>query len=190
MTYACPILQAALPFPRRNARPGDTAIRQPEHAWFSYCSFAWKHLVGNVGLRLRETFGNGRDLGKGVQIKSLARNLGMFAALGERRYAREASEQLLGLFWREQREHPELNGRRLYEAVIARRIGSNPAISAAEIVKRAKESFADWPVERDLCFRDVVHYQIFDEFTRHGEELQGTRTNIGDAVARVVPEDL
>ncbi|HEX4647588.1 MAG TPA: hypothetical protein VH111_02080 [Steroidobacteraceae bacterium] len=123
-------------------------------------------------------------------MKSLARNLGVFVAHSERRYAKEASGQLLELFWREQREHPDLRGRPLYQAVIARRIGSNPAISAAEIVRRAEESFADWPVEREVTFRDVVHYQIFDEYTRHGEVLHGTRTNIGDAVARVVPEDL
>lgn len=70
-------------------------------------------------------------------MKSLARNLGVFAAHSERRYAKEASGQLLELFWREQREHPDLKGRPLYQAVIARRIGSSPAISAAEIVRRA-----------------------------------------------------
>jgi hypothetical protein len=123
-------------------------------------------------------------------MKSLARNLGLFVAHGERRYTKEASEQLLELFWREQRERPELTGQALYEAVIARRLGSNATISASEIVKRAEESFADWPVKRDLTFRDVVHYQIFDEYMRQGEVRQGTRTNIGDVVARIVPEDL
>jgi hypothetical protein len=123
-------------------------------------------------------------------MKSLARNLGLFVAHGERRYAKEASEQLLELFWRERRNRPELTGQALYEAVIAQRLGSQAAISASEIVKRAEESFADWPVQRDLTFRDVVHYQIFDEYMRQGEVRQGTRTNIGDVVARIVPEDL
>ena len=123
-------------------------------------------------------------------MRSLARNLGLFVAHAERRYAKQASDELLELFRREQREHPKLRGQALYEAVIARRLGPNPAIGASEIVKRAEESFADWPVQRELRFRDVVHYQIFDEYVRQGKVRQGTRTNIGETVARIVPKDL
>lgn len=123
-------------------------------------------------------------------MKSLARNLGVFVVYAERRYAREASEQLLELFWCEQREHPELKARALYEAVIARRLGSNLTISAADIVRRAEQTFADWPAEREVKFRDVVHYQIFDEYMRQGETRVGTRTNFGEAVARIIPDEL
>ena len=123
-------------------------------------------------------------------MRSLARNLGVFVAYAERRYAKEASEQLLELFRLEQREHPELKGRALYEAVIARRLGANPPISAANIVRRAEESFADWPAERDVKFRDVVHYQVFDEYTRKGEVRVGARTNMGQVVARIIPAEL
>ena len=117
-------------------------------------------------------------------------SLGLFAAHRERRYAKAASRQLLGLFWSEQREHPELKGKPLYEAVIARRLNPNPALSPVEIVRRAEESFTDWPVERALKFRDVVHYQIFDEYMRRGDIRHGTRTNIGVAVARIIPDEL
>ncbi len=123
-------------------------------------------------------------------MKGLARNVGLFSGLAERRYAKEASEQLLGVFWRERHEHPDLNGRALYEAVTARRLGINPPISAAEIVRRAEESFADWPVERELRFRDVVHYLIFDEYMRAGQARAGTKTNMGDVVARIIPEEI
>jgi hypothetical protein len=123
-------------------------------------------------------------------MKSFARNLAMFAGPAERRYAKEASEQLLELFRREQREHPELKARTLYEAVAARRLGTNPSISAVEIVRRAEESFADWPVERELRFRDVVHYLIFDEYMRAGKARDGTKTNMGVVVARIIPDDL
>lgn len=116
--------------------------------------------------------------------------IGVFVAHAERRYAKHASEQLLKLFRLEQREHPQLKGRDLYQAVIARRLGSNPTVSAAEIVRRAEESFADWPIERAVKFRDVVHYQIFDEYMHRGKVRVGTRTNIGDAVARVIADEL
>jgi hypothetical protein len=123
-------------------------------------------------------------------MRSLARNLGVFVAYAERRYAKEASEQLLVLFRRVQQEHSELKGRALYEAVIARRLGANPPNSAADIVRRAEESFADWPAEREVRFRDVVHYQIFSEYMRQGEERVGSLTNIGQAVARIIPDEL
>jgi hypothetical protein len=123
-------------------------------------------------------------------MRSLARNLALFVAQAERRYAKRASRQLLEIFRLEQREHPELKGRPLYEAVIARRVGSNPPHSAVQIVRRAEESFVDWPRDRDLKFRDVVHYQIFDEYMRQGEVRVGTRTNIGVVVARIIPDEL
>lgn len=120
----------------------------------------------------------------------LARNLGVFAAPAERRYAKQACEQLLDLFRQAQREHPDLKGRALYEAVVARRIGGNPPISAGEIVTRAEESFADWPAQREVRFRDVVHYLIFDEYMRAGKARQGTRTNMGGVIARIIPEEI
>ena len=123
-------------------------------------------------------------------MRGLARDLGLFAGPAERRYAKEASEQLLDLFRREQREHPELKGRALYEAVTARRLGLNPPVSATELVRRAEESFADWPVERDLRFRDVVHYLIFDEYMHAGKARAGTKTNMGAVVARIIPEEI
>lgn len=114
----------------------------------------------------------------------------LFVKHAERRYAKGASAELLRLFRLERQEHPELKGRALYEAVIARRLGADPVIKPAEVVKRAEESFADWPAEREVRFRDVVHYQIFDEYMRRGEVRVGTRTNIGVAVAQIIPEDL
>ena len=123
-------------------------------------------------------------------MKGLAHNLGLFAASAERHYARRASEQLLELFRREQREHPDLNGWALYEAVAAKRLGDRPRMSATEVVKRAEESFADWPVSRAVRFRDVVHYMIFDEYTHAGKTREATKTNMGAVVARVIPEEL
>ena len=69
-------------------------------------------------------------------MKGLAPNLGLFAAIAERHYARRVSEQMLDLFQRERREHPDLSGRTLYEAVAARRLGDKPRMSAAELVRR------------------------------------------------------
>ena len=113
----------------------------------------------------------------------------MFVTLAEKRYARHASREPLELLRLEQREHPERSGRTLYEAVVARRLGPQ-AISAAEVIRRAEESFTDWPVERELRFRHVAHYLIFHEYTHGAKVRQGTRSNIGGAVARIIPEDV
>ena len=123
------------------------------------------------------------------RLRQWPRNLGVFIAHAERHYARQASRELLELYGREHREHPELTGRSLYVAVVARRLGPD-ATNAADVVLRAEESFTDWPVERELRFRHVVHYQIFDEYQRQAPTRQGTRTNMGDVVARIIPEEI
>jgi hypothetical protein len=42
----------------------------------------------------------------------------------------------------------------------------------------------------ELKFRNVVHYLIFDEYMRRGTAREGTKTNVGVAVARVIPDDI
>jgi len=114
---------------------------------------------------------------------------GLLAARAERRYAEQASAQLLQLYRQERRKHPELNHRALYQSIVAQRLGPQ-AGRATEIVRRAEESFTDWPADRELKFRDVVHYLIFDEYTRMGTVREGTKTNMGVVVARVIPDDI
>ena len=45
-------------------------------------------------------------------------------------------------------------------------------------------------MELELRFRDVVHYLIFDEYMRAGKARAGTKTNMGAAVARILPEEI
>jgi hypothetical protein len=113
----------------------------------------------------------------------------LFSAQAERRYAKHTAEELLELFRAIEREHPELSGRELYRAVIAKRLGSD-AQRAAQVVRRAEESFADWPVERELRFRHVVHYLAFDEYMRIGDARAGTKINMGGVIARIIPEEI
>jgi hypothetical protein len=105
----------------------------------------------------------------------------IFSEMAERRYARRrASKELLVLFRLVQSEQPELSGRALYQAMITRRLGANQK-RAGEIVRRAEASFTDWPLEKELRFRHVVHYQVFDEIhalrprTREHAQQQGQR---------------
>ena len=114
---------------------------------------------------------------------------GLFIARAERRYAKLAAANLVGLYWQHRRERPDVSRRALYHSVVAQRLGPQ-ANRAAEVIRRAEESFTDWPVERELRFRHVVHYLIFEEYTRAGKAREGTRTNMGIVVARIVPEEI
>jgi hypothetical protein len=107
----------------------------------------------------------------------------------EGRYAKRASSELLQLYWSVRQAQPELAGRALYEAVVARRLTAR-STDAATIVRRAAESFADWPVDRGLQFRDVVHYLVFDEYLRSFTTRKGTRESLGKVVSRIIPSDL
>jgi hypothetical protein len=113
----------------------------------------------------------------------------LFGARAERRFAQHASAQLLELYRQQRRAHPEMNKRALYQSIVARYLGPQ-AISADALVRRAEESFTDWPVERELQFRHVVHYLVFYEYTLQGPARQGTKTNMGAVVARVIPEEI
>jgi len=115
--------------------------------------------------------------------------LGFIANWIERRFALRASADLLDLYRKVRRANPELTGRPLYEAIAAQRLGSRSG-EAATAVRRADESFAQWPRDRDLRFRDVAHLLIFDEYTRANGNRAETRTMIGQSVARVIPAEL
>jgi hypothetical protein len=117
------------------------------------------------------------------------RNIGMVANWIERRHARRASVELLNLFWKVRRTKPELAGRLLYEAVVAQHLGSGSG-PAALAVSRADASFAQWPRERDVRFRDVVHLLVFEESVRSSDGRESTRAMIGRIVDRVVPAEL
>jgi len=117
------------------------------------------------------------------------RNLGVVANWIERRNARQASAALLNLFWKVRRMRPQLAGRPLYEAVVAEHLGSGSG-PAALAVSRADASFAQWPRERDVRFRDVVHLLVFEECARQSKGGEALRTMIGRVVDQIVPADL
>ena len=112
----------------------------------------------------------------------------LFGPRAERRFARQASAELLELYQQQRREHPEMSGRALYQEIVAQRLGPQ-ASRANELVRRAEESFTDWPRDRELKFRHVVHYLVFYEYTLLDPARRGTMTNMGAVVAQVIPDD-
>jgi hypothetical protein len=109
--------------------------------------------------------------------------------VAEKRFAWHASRELLDLYKRIQLEEPQLTGRKLYERVVIRRSGLDVQ-AAVGVLRRAEESFCDWPSGSDLKFHDLVQYVVIDEYLRSHVGTVGTRTNMVKVVARVIPHDL
>jgi hypothetical protein len=109
--------------------------------------------------------------------------------VAEKWFARRASHELLDLHERIHREEPQLTGRTLYERVVVLRSGLDVK-AAAGVLRRAEQSFCDWPSGRDLRFLDLVLYVVVDEYLRSHVATLGTQTNMGKIVARVIPADL
>jgi hypothetical protein len=109
----------------------------------------------------------------------------------EEEIARKLSLQALEGLEVVRAQAPALNGEPLYRRILSTRLGVDDA-TAHELVERARESYAEWPVARQVKFRDVVHCFIVDrcltaqapdaEHWIHGE--------IGQIVRSVIPQNL
>ena len=108
----------------------------------------------------------------------------------EKRYAAKTSRELLSLYERIAKSRPGLSKDELYRQVVMARLGGTRAAADA-VLARATESFATWPVERALTFRDVVHYlAVSDYLATNAEAADWTRENLGRVVSSLIPDHL
>ena len=77
--------------------------------------------------------------------------------LRERMTAYDTSRNCLRLHREVQQEYPHLSGPLLYQEVVRRYTGLGDK-GVLEVLARAEVSYANWPVERELRFQDVVQY--------------------------------
>jgi hypothetical protein len=88
----------------------------------------------------------------------------------EGRYTTQTSRELLAIYRSIFSAHPKLANRELYKRVVIAHKGCDETV-AKRILESAEESFAAWPVRRELTFCDVVHYLAMTEFlTLHDGE--------------------
>jgi len=114
----------------------------------------------------------------------------LFLGWRERHHAAKISRQLLRLYEKVAAAYPRLGRQELYHRIVMVRLDADPS-EAYEVLDRAAESFAMWPVERDLIFRDVVHYLAVSDYLGPDDELAAwTRENLGRVVASLVSDDL
>ena len=114
--------------------------------------------------------------------------------LGERReekLARTISVEALEGFQRIHAVLPDLTGEDLYAQVMSARFGIDEAV-ARNLLAGARQSYAEWPVERDLKFSDVVHYFVAERCLNELEprEAHWIHGRIGQVVRDIIPQRL
>jgi len=107
----------------------------------------------------------------------------------ERNSAAVSCREMLALYRQVAAQHPGLAGTALYREVVAARTGKDAAMADA-ILRRAAESFSTWPADRDLNFRDVVHYLAFSEFMSAHPESRWVQADMRRVVQASIPHDL
>lgn len=114
--------------------------------------------------------------------------LASFVSRRESRYVMQMTRELLQLYRIVAAAHPGLARRDTYRKVVMARTGCDD-YEADAVLRRAEQSFANWPSVRDLTFADVVHYLAVSEYLTDEDRI-ATRIDMGRLVAGRIPRDL
>jgi hypothetical protein len=107
----------------------------------------------------------------------------------EKVLARQTSRDLLRVYHEIHSAQPELSGVARYQKVVARQTGLDES-GVRRILESAENSFASWPVERPLNFRDVVQYLVAHACLDADPAATGIRARLATIVAEEIPPDL
>jgi len=135
----------------------------------------------------------GGGAAKGSWLDSTLRPLNFVAAMRERRRIRRFCDESLKLYRQVEAQMPQASQSERYARFIELRSGATPS-TVLTVMRRAAESFADWPNERPLNFRDVVQYLAVTDCLKIDIAVAGVRSRIVDfvidIVGQVIPRDL
>lgn len=163
-----PVRQAAEPQPGTSSRPAPLAAGDASRP---HASASWAPLPEGMDLQGE----------RGPFTWLLARR--------ERRYARDCAREMLKLHHDFSSRFPELKGHSLYRRVVARRLDGNDLVAEA-VLHHATQSFAIWPVERELNFRDVVHYLAVSQYVALHPGARWVHADIKRLVEDLIPPQL
>jgi len=107
----------------------------------------------------------------------------------ERSLARTRSRDLMRDYREVAAASPGLNGVEQYRAVLARQPGLDPN-AIEQVIRGAEDSFAVWPIERPLKFRDVVQYLIVVDCLKANPAANGVRSRLTTIIAEEVPDEI
>ena len=125
----------------------------------------------------------------GSWLNAALRRSNFLRVMRERQHVKRTCRDCLALYRRVEAQRANATAAERYAHVIASRTGAD-ANGVTTIMRRAEESFAAWPNERALTFRDVVQYLAVTE--RLGDTLSesGVRAHVAEIVARLIPANL
>ncbi len=107
----------------------------------------------------------------------------------ERRYAAQMSREMLALYHSLSADHPDAPEREILKLAVMAHAGCDSA-EAEWILQAAEESFADWPVRRELTLCDVVHYLSATEFLDFNDSDHWLHTEVQEVIASRIPPEL
>jgi hypothetical protein len=130
---------------------------------------------------------------KGSWLEDAVGSLNFVAAMRERRQIRRFCDDSLRLYRQIEAQMPQASRTERYARFIELSSGVTAA-TVLTVMRRAEESFADWPNERPLNFRDVVQYLAVTDCLKIDIAVAGVRSRmvdfVIDIVGQVIPRDL
>jgi len=115
--------------------------------------------------------------------------LNRMVAQREQAMARACCAEMLEILKSLESREPGLRGEPLYARAVTQRLACDIA-RAREIVRLADLSFAQWPEERDVRFRDVVNYLIVHQILGRDAKAMGAQSDIDRIIRDTIPKDL
>ena len=104
---------------------------------------------------------------------------------GERAYARRQCTLLLQIYEQLRTEHSSLDGDELYARIVEHGLDCDPT-AARSIVLGADRSYAQWPTERDVTFRDVATFLLMNQLLPPHSKTLGIQANVMAIVASTI----
>ncbi len=110
-------------------------------------------------------------------------------AWNERHYAVKHCRELLRMHQSLAAKHSGAKRFELYRQLVAQRTGGD--VNAVEaLLGHATQSYAQWPVDRPLNLRDVVHYLVVSEYLASHQQASWLEQNLKRIVDSKIPHEL
>lgn len=117
---------------------------------------------------------------------ALGQTVSWLLAWRERRFAAKRCKELLALHAKVAAEHPLLTRETVYREVVMRRVRCSE-LQAEELIECARDSYAEWPVRRQLRLRDVAHYLVVCEYCANHTDSGWVLSTLGRVVDDCIP---
>jgi hypothetical protein len=117
------------------------------------------------------------------------RPFGFFSERREVQHIKRTCRDCLTLYRKIERDQPASTMGERYAFVVAERTGTDHN-GVKAIMRHVEDSFAVWPHERPVKFRDVVQYLAVTECLEEATSESGVRAEVAAVVAKLIAANL